>query len=203
MERMRKHQYSMFQKEMTKEAVNELPIQRYEGKIVIVANEAQMKEALEEIAQSSVVGFDTETKPAFKKGEYNSVSLLQIATEKIVYLFRLNLIGFPTELATIFENPSIIKTGISIRDDIKEMAKIRDFNPQNIVELNTVAKELEIRHAGVRRLAAIFLGVRISKAQQTTNWEREVLTPQQLVYAATDAWVCLEIYKKLEDLGYI
>lgn len=193
----------MFQKEMTKEAVNELPIQRYEGKIVIVANEAQMQEALGEISESPVIGFDTETKPAFKKGEYNAVSLLQIAAEHAVYLFRLNLIGFPSDLAAIFEDRSIIKTGISIRDDIKEMTKIRDFNPQNIVELNTVAKELEIRHAGVRRLAAIFLGVRISKAQQTTNWEREVLTPQQLVYAATDAWVCLEIYKKLEDLGYI
>lgn len=193
----------MFQKEMTKEAVNELPIQRYEGKIAIIANEEQAKEAIQEIARAPVIGFDTETKPAFRKGEYNSVSLLQIATEDIVYLFRLNLIGFPTALATIFENPSIIKTGISIRDDIKEMTKIRDFEPRNILELNTVAKELEIRHAGVRRLAAIFLGVRISKAQQTTNWEREVLTPQQLVYAATDAWVCLEIYKKLEDLGYI
>lgn len=193
----------MFQKEMTKEAVNELPIQRYEGKIAIIANEEQAKEAIQEIARAPVIGFDTETKPAFRKGEYNSVSLLQIATEDIVYLFRLNLIGFPTALATIFEDPSIIKTGISIRDDIKEMTKIRDFEPRNILELNTVAKELEIRHAGVRRLAAIFLGVRISKAQQTTNWEREVLTPQQLVYAATDAWVCLEIYKKLEDLGYI
>ena len=193
----------MFQKEMTKEAVNELPIQRYEGKIVIVANEAQMEEALREIAQSPIVGFDTETKPAFRKGEYNSVSLLQIATDYAVYLFRLNLIGFPSELAAIFENRSILKTGISIRDDIKEMTKIRDFKPRNIVELNTVAQELEIRHAGVRRLAAIFLGVRISKAQQTTNWEREVLTPQQLVYAATDAWVCLEIYKKLENGGYV
>ncbi len=193
----------MFQKEMTKEAVNELPIQRYEGKIVIVANEAQMEEALREIAQSPIVGFDTETKPAFRKGEYNSVSLLQIATDYAVYLFRLNLIGFPKELAAIFENSSILKTGISIRDDIKEMEKVRDFEPRSVLELNSVAQELGVKHAGVRRLAAIFLGVRISKAQQTTNWEREVLTPQQLVYAATDAWVCLEIYRKLENWGYV
>lgn len=193
----------MFQKEMTKEAVNELPIQRYEGKIVIVANEAQMEEALREIVQSPIVGFDTETKPAFRKGEYNSVSLLQIATDYAVYLFRLNLIGFPKELAAIFENSSILKTGISIRDDIKEMEKVRDFEPRSVLELNSVAQELGVKHAGVRRLAAIFLGVRISKAQQTTNWEREVLTPQQLVYAATDAWVCLEIYRKLENWGYV
>lgn len=195
--------HSMFQKEMTKEAVNELPIQRYEGKIVVVANEEQLRSALGAIAQYSVLGFDTETKPAFRKGEYNAVSLLQIATEQAVYLFRLNLIGFPAELAALFENPSILKTGISIRDDIKEMAKFRSFEPKNIVELNSVAQELGVRHAGVRRLAAIFLGTRISKTQQTTNWERETLTPQQLVYAATDAWVCLEIYNKLENWGYV
>lgn len=193
----------MFIKEISKEEVNELPIKKYPGKIVLVTKSEQVREAIKEIYQHKAFGFDTETKPAFKKGEYNAISLLQIATADTVYLFRLNLIGFSRELATLFENPSITKIGISIRDDIKELIKLRDFQPEAVVELNQIAQELGIKHAGVRRLAAIFLEIRISKAQQTTNWERETLTQQQMAYAATDAWVCLKIYNKLHDQGYL
>lgn len=195
--------YKIFRKEITKEEVNELPIKRYGGKIVLITKKEQVQEAVKEILPHKVLGFDTETKPAFKKGEYNAISLLQIATADAVYLFRLNLIGFSNELTTLFENTSITKIGISIRDDIKELIKLRDFQPGAVLELNQIAQELGIKHAGVRRLAAIFLEIRISKAQQTTNWERETLTQQQLAYAATDAWVCLEIYQKLSNWGYV
>ena len=193
----------MFLKEITKEEVNELPVEKYSGKIVLVTKEEQLYAALTEISRHKVVGFDTEAKPAFKKGEYNAISLLQVATSDAVYLFRLNLTGFTKALADLFEDPKVFKVGISIRDDIKELIKLRPFSPVGIVELNTIANELGVKHAGVRSLSAIFLEIRISKTQQTTNWEREVLNEKQLRYAATDAWVCLEIYRKLEALGYI
>lgn len=193
----------MYLKEITKEAVNELPVEKYEGKLVLITTRDQIKASLTEILKHKVLGFDTETKPAFKKGEYNSVSLLQIATTEAVYLFRINLTGFTKELADIFTNPEILKAGISIRDDIKELQKLRDFEPAGIVELNTVAKELGVKHEGVRSLSAIFLQIRISKTQQTTNWERETLNEKQLRYAATDAWVCLEIYNQLLYKGFI
>src|SRR5690606_22225637 len=114
------------------------------------------------------------------------------ATPEVVYLFRLNIIGFTEELVKLFSDPDILKVGISIRDDIKELVKLKSFDPQGIVELNTIATELGIKHAGVRNLSAIFLEIRISKTQQTTNWERKDLNEKQLRYAATDAWVCLE-----------
>jgi ribonuclease D len=170
---------------------------------VLVTTHEQLKEALKEIYKHKVLGFDTETKPAFRKGEYNSVSLLQIAVEGIVYIIRLNLTGFTRELTRLFGDPSILKVGISIRDDIKELKKLREFEPDGIIELNTIAKSLEVKHEGVRNLSAVFLNIRISKTQQTTNWEREELNEKQLRYAATDAWVCLEIYNKLGYKGYV
>lgn len=193
----------MFLKEITKEAVNDLPVEKYEGNLFLITDKEQLKSALREIHKHKVLGFDTETKPAFKKGEYNNVSLLQIATTEAVYLFRINLIGFTKELADIFEDPEFIKVGISIRDDIKELQKLRNFEPAGVVELNTIAKELGVKHEGVRSLSAIFLQIRISKTQQTTNWERETLNEKQLRYAATDAWVCLEIYNQLLYKGFI
>lgn len=193
----------MFLKEISKEEVNELPVEKYEGELVLVTTHEQLKEALKEIYKHKVLGFDTETKPAFRKGEYNSVSLLQIAVEGIVYIIRLNLTGFTRELTRLFGDPSILKVGISIRDDIKELKKLREFEPDGIIELNTIAKSLEVKHEGVRNLSAVFLNIRISKTQQTTNWEREELNEKQLRYAATDAWVCLEIYNKLGYKGYV
>lgn len=193
----------MYLKEITKEEVNELPVEKYEGHLVLITTQEQAKEALREIYKYKVLGFDTETKPAFKKGEYNSVSLLQIATTETVYLFRLNLIGFTKELASLFNDGSILKVGISIRDDIKELRKLREFEPVGVIELNTISKELGVKQEGVRSLSAIFLGIRISKTQQTTNWEREILNEKQQRYAATDAWVCLEIYNRLLYKGYL
>lgn len=193
----------MYLKEITKEEVNDLPVEKYEGNLVLITTQEQIKEALKEIYKHKVLGFDTETKPAFKKGEYNSVSLLQIATTEAVYLFRLNLTGFTKELTNLFRDSTILKVGISIRDDIKELRKLREFEPDGIIELNTIAKELGVKHEGVRSLSAIFLQIRISKTQQTTNWEREFLNEKQLRYAATDAWVCLEIYNTLLYKGYL
>ncbi len=193
----------MFDKEITKHQVNELPLQRYEGKVVVVSNAEQLAQALQELNQAPVIGFDTESKPTFRKGDYNPVAMIQMAVPGKVYLIRINLTGFTEELRALFSNEKVVKAGISIRDDIKDLQKLAYFRPVNVVDLNNLAQEIGVLNIGVRSLAGIFLGIRISKSQQTSNWERETLSPSQLTYAATDAWVCLKIYEKLEEKGYI
>jgi ribonuclease D len=193
----------MFEKEITKQQVNELPLQRYEGKVIVVSNQEQLASALQELNQASVIGFDTESKPTFRKGDYNPVAMIQMAIPGKVFLIRINLTGFTPGLQELFANEKVVKAGISIRDDIKEMQRQAYFEPANVIDLNDLAKEAGVKNIGVRSLAGIFLGIRISKGQQTSNWERETLSEGQIAYAATDAWVCLEIYQKLDQLGYI
>lgn len=193
----------MFDKEITKQQVNELPLQRYEGKVIVVSNHEQLASALQELNEASVIGFDTESKPTFRKGDYNPVAMIQMAIPGKVFLIRINLTGFTPGLQELFANENVVKAGISIRDDIKEMQRQAYFEPANVIDLNDIAKEAGVKNIGVRSLAGIFLGIRISKGQQTSNWERETLSEGQIAYAATDAWVCLEIYKKLDQLGYI
>lgn len=193
----------MFPARISKEDIKELPLLRYEGNIVLVETLDQLKNALKEIERYDMIGFDTEAKPAFTKGQYNPVSLLQIATEEQVYLIRINKTGFTERLARLFSNEEMLKVGISIRDDIKDLQYLRPFTPASIVEVNDLAGELQIEQQGVRNLSAIFLNGRVSKNQQVTNWENEQLTASQQVYAATDAWVCYAIYTLLESKGYI
>ncbi|MFA0962477.1 3'-5' exonuclease [Roseivirga sp. BDSF3-8] len=194
---------SLFPKHITKDQVNRLPLERYEGKLAVISRSDKLADAVQRIRSEKAVGFDTETKPTFRKGQYHHVSLLQIAVPGMVYLFRLNYLGMAPELREIFEDPRITKVGIGIRDDLLEMQRLGHFEPQNILDLNDEVKHLGVKNAGVRNLSAIFLEFRISKSQQTSNWERDELTEKQLRYAATDAWVCLQIYNRLQDWGYL
>ena len=198
----------MFRKEITKEEINELPLRKYEGKIVVAIDDDQQAEVFEELARHQVVGFDTETKPAFKRGVRHEVSLIQLAVPDKAFLIRLNHTGFTPELNAFFADARIRKVGISIKDDIRHLDRLGKqhdirFAPDNVLDLNDTAKELHIPHMGVKKLTGIFLGFRVSKSQQTSNWENPQLTEKQLRYAATDAWVCLEIYQQLERLGYV
>ena len=193
----------MYPERITKDEVNELPLLKYEGPIALIEKEDDYKKAVAELRKASVIGFDTETKPAFKKGQSFNVALIQMAIPGIVFLIRLNLLGLRDGLVAIFENPDIRKVGISIRDDVIDLQKINAFQPQNVFEINDAAAEIGIVNQGVRNLSAIILESRISKSQQTSNWENPVLHPKQQVYAATDAWVCLEIYNKLLRQGFI
>jgi len=193
----------IFPQNITKEEVNSLPLVRYQGPIEVVDDYGHLHKILRQVHDSPFIGFDTETKPAFKKGVYHQVALLQLATSEQVYLIRLSKLGFPQPLQDLFRNPSLLKIGISIRDDLIEMQKLARFNPGGIVELNDVAKQLGVVREGVRNLTATFLGFRISKSQQTSNWERDNLTEKQRNYAATDAWVCHQIYSKLSRQGFL
>lgn len=185
----------MFKESITKEELTDLPLRWFEGKIVVVDKPEQVKGIARLLASSPVIGFDTETRPSFKKGKTNKVALLQLSTPDQAFLFRVNKIGLPGEIRKILANPEIVKPGVAIRDDIKSLKGITHFNPAGFIELQDFAKELGIQNFSLKKLAAITCGFRISKSQQLSNWEADSLTDAQQVYAATDAWVSLKIYE--------
>ena len=192
-----------FAENITKEAIQQLPLISFEGDIHIIDDLEKCNQALRNLKDQKVIGFDTETKPTFVKGDYNPTALIQLATEEEAFLFRLNKLGYPKSLFDLMEDPSVTKLGISIMDDLKDLKKLRNFTPQGFIDLNNTARELGIEHIGVRKLAAIILEYRISKNQQVSNWENEELSPGQQRYAATDAWICLEIHNQLDRKGYL
>lgn len=187
-----------FAKNITNEALNELPLGAYEGEVVLISEPEKVGHAVRDIARHSNVGFDTETKPVFVRGRTNKVAILQLATPERVYLFRLTSTGVTAEMKELFENPRILKIGVAIRDDIKALQLLKKFNPQGFVELTAVTKEKAFEVEGVKKLTALILGFRISKSAQTSNWEAPKLDEKQITYAATDAWVCLKMYEALK-----
>jgi ribonuclease D len=182
---------------ITAEELNLLPLKAFTGKVSVITDAEKLSKALKEMEKHDAVGFDTETRPSFKKGQSYNVALLQLALPHKVFLIRLHHTGVTDELAAFFENENIIKAGVAIRDDIKALQKNKRFQPQAFVELATLSKEKGLQVESVKKLTGLLLGFRISKSAQTSNWEAPTLTEKQLEYAATDAWVCLEIYKKL------
>ena len=193
----------MFASNISKDDINLLPLDKYEGPIVLVDRPDQLKGAFERINKEKFVGFDTETKPVFVKGETNEVSLLQIALPDAVYLIRIHQTGFGDEIIGFFENDHIQKLGVGLRDDLIFLRRIKEFTPAGFVELNELVNKINIEAHGLRKLTAIILGFRISKNAQVSNWEAPILNEKQIIYAATDAWVCLEMFKKLRDLNLI
>lgn len=194
----------MFAKSIPKEATRTLPLLRFGGRIHLVDTDEGLQNALKAIGKENVLGFDTETKPTFRKGEHNRAAIVQLAAREDAYLIRIGHIGLPDGLARILEDPKITKVGISIRDDLKGLNELKKLNFQGFVDLNGVAaRHFGIEQTGMRSLAGIFLGARVSKSQQTSNWESRQLTEGQLAYAATDAWVCFFIYRMLLDGGHI
>ena len=193
----------MFPMTITKDEVMERPLKSYEGKVVIAADEESIEAAVAKINQSKVVGFDTEAKPTFKKGQIRNISLIQVATADKVYLLRTQHTGISNALHRFLENPDIIKIGIGLLDDYNLLNRLRAFTPDGFIDLNNTFDELGAKKIGARNLAAMVLDIRISKSAQTSNWEAQMLTEKQIRYASTDAWICLEIYNKLLDWGYI
>lgn len=179
-----------------------LPPIEFGGQIILVDRAKQLGEAVEFLSSQRILGFDTETKPSFKRGQINSVSLLQLSAADKVFLFRLNKIGLPYQLAEILSNPKILKIGAAIRDDIRILQKLQKFIPAGFIDLQNIVTNYGIENKGVRKLAGIILKGRISKSQQLTNWESPDFTENQKMYAATDAWVCLKMYEKLMEYNH-
>ncbi len=185
------------QKSISKEALSELPLQHFEGDVVVVEDESKIEELVQELEQYNVIGFDTETKPSFQKGKTNKVALLQLATNQQGYLFRINKTGLHPALVRLLENPNIEKIGVGIRDDIRGLQRLQAFRHAGFVELQDFVKTVGIEDTSLRKLAGLVLNIRVSKRQRLSNWEAPRLSPSQIVYAATDAWVALELYDKL------
>lgn len=189
-----------FDRRMHKDEINACPIGRWRGPVRVVRTEAELKVAMKRIAHETLLGFDTETRPARVKGESYLPSLLQLAGEKEVFIIQLNHVGLTRSLRQILADPAIIKAGVSLDYDIRELEKMAPFKAAGFVDLGTLAKKSGIKNHGLRGLAAVLLGFRITKGAQTSNWARDVLTPQQIRYAATNAWAGRKLYLALEIL---
>ena len=185
---------------ISNEQTAELPAAQFPGKIVIVESLRSLESACKELSKERIIGFDTETRPSFKAGVQYRVSLLQLSTEKRCYLIRLSRIPLDKQILKILENPKIIKVGAAVSGDISSLKALRHFREAGFVDLQSIACMWGIEEKSLRKLSAITLGHRVSKAQRLSNWEAATLTPQQQMYAATDAWVSLMIYLKLNSV---
>jgi len=194
---------SEFVKRISREEMNRLPIRRYEGSVYVVARHPDLQHAMQDILQESVVGFDTEARPAFSPGESYSPSLVQFATASAVYLLQIQQQDLLGAMAEVLSSEKIIKVGVSVTDDMRNLKKLVDFDERSVVDLGKIAKRHGLKQTGVRNLAGIFLGARIPKGAKTTNWAVRRLTPQQIAYAATDAWACRELYLRFKELQMV
>ena len=188
---------SNYRENISAEELKDYDLSWFTGKIVLVDSPQKFDGIISKLANQEILGFDTETRPSFRKGRKNKVSLIQLSSGNIAFLFRINKIGIPDQLAEILADPGIVKAGVAIHDDLRFLKNIRKFEPDGFVDLQKFVKEFGISSSGLKKLAAIILGFRISKRQQVTDWEATELTEAQQIYAATDAWVCYEIYRKL------
>ncbi len=184
-------------KTISNDELAEFPLASFEGVIHVIEQPEDLDKALKYLNNQSIIGFDTETRPAFKKGQVFPVSLLQLATSDQAFLFRINKIGLPPGVVKILASSKILKIGAAIRDDIKILQRVVPFKPMGFIELQDLVKDYGIESFSLKKLSAIVLGFRISKSQRLTNWDAEELTEQQLIYGATDAWVACDIYKQL------
>jgi len=189
----------MYRETISKEELSELPLKQFEGEIYLVETKEDYRFAIDYLKNQKTLGFDTETKPAFKRGVINTVALLQLSTNDKAFLFRLYRTGLTNGIKGILENPEIKKIGVAIRDDIRTIQKLMPFHPGGFVELQDHVKHFGIENSGLKKITGIVLGFRISKSQRLTNWEAEELTEAQQNYAATDAWVAYCIYHSLKN----
>lgn len=190
-------------KSISPEEVNRLPVRRYAGSIRLVATTEDVQQATQDILQEAVVGFDTETRPAFTAGETYLPSLVQFATARAVYLFQMRQQELFAATRDILSSSRVIKAGVSVSDDVRALRKLFAFDEESMLDLGKVAKRHGLKQTGVRNLAAIFLRARIPKGAKTTNWAALRLTPTQIAYAATDAWTCRELYLRFKKLQMV
>ena len=184
---------------ISKEQLSSLDRVSFNGKIHVIDTLPKVDKALSELKEASTLGFDTETRPSFKKGVSHNVALMQISTMDDCYLFRINKIGMPDSLRSFLENEKITKVGLSLKDDFGVIHKGYDANMSGFIDLQKIVPQYNISDASLQKIYAILFGKRISKGQRLSNWEAETLTEAQQEYAAIDAWACLKIYYYLES----
>lgn len=184
---------------ISKQQLAALPAAHYDGAIRVIDNMEDAEKAVAELRKADLIGFDTETRPSFKKGQSFSVALMQLSSRDECYLFRLNKIGFPDSLKALIQDPSVTKIGLSIHDDFRNLNKNAYVEPQGFIELQKYVAQWQIEDKSLTKLYGILFGQRLSKTQRLTNWEADSLTDAQQHYAALDAFACIRIYEFLRD----
>lgn len=187
-------------KTINKESINEMPKILFDGQIHVVQTPQEVERAVAYLKTCPIVGIDSETRPSFTKGRVHKVALLQIASEEHCFLFRLNLTGLTLPLILLLENPNVLKVGLSLKDDFMMLRKRAPFEPRGYIELQEYVRMFGIEDKSLQKIYGILFGQKISKSQRLSNWEAAELTQPQQLYAATDAWACLNIYNKLQQL---
>lgn len=188
---------------ISKEQLNLLPQEHYTGQIHLIENEQEVEGAVEELRQAGCIGFDTETRPSFKRGKHYNVALMQLSAKDKGYLFRLSKIGFPEPLRLLLEDENVMKIGASVHDDFHNLNRIKPFEPNGFLDIQQYVKRFNIADNSLARIYGIVFGRRLSKAQRLTNWELPTLTLNQQIYAALDAVACTRIYEYLESGQFI
>ena len=183
-----------------KNEISTMPTVTFEGRIITIDTASAVDQAMIALSGESYVGIDTETRPSFRKGVQHDVSLIQLSTPNTCFLIRLNRTGMPDSLVAFLENKRIAKIGLSLHDDYQGLCKRRKFKAGNFIDLQKEVGKYGIEEMSLQKIFAIIFGQRISKSQQLSNWENDVLTDKQKQYAATDAWACLKIYKELKQI---
>lgn len=184
---------------ISKEEIAQLPMEEFTGRIITITTPSDADKAVDYLQRFSATGFDTETRPSFKKGQHYKISLMQIATEDTCFLFRLNYIDIPESLKSFLRSNDVLKIGLSLRDDFGAIRKRTDLTPANFLDLQNFVGKFGIEDASLQKIYAILFGKKISKGQRLSNWEAELLTDSQKKYAALDAWACLRIYNLLNQ----
>ena len=185
---------------ISKEEIKELPKAVFEGPIYVIQSEKEADKAVAYLQAQQILGIDSETRPSFTKGQSHKVALLQISSDECCFLFRLNMTGLTQSLIGLLENPEIIKVGLSLRDEFMMLHKRAPFNQQGCIELQDFVRPFGIQDKSLQKIYGILFKEKISKSQRLSNWEADVLTDAQKQYAATDAWACLNIYNRLQEL---
>ena len=192
-----------YRRKLRSEEINELPIVRYEGEVRLVRSAGELAEALDLLAREALLGFDTETRPSFRKGKVNQPALIQLAASDRIFLVQLAFAPFGAGLAALLANENIVKVGVGIGDDMRELAKLYPFEGAGAVDLGELARSLNLPTQGLRNMAANLMGWRISKGPRCSNWSLSELSPRQIAYAATDAWIGRELYLKMRAVGLL
>ncbi len=187
----------MFQSEISKEEVAKLELIQYEGPIRLINSMEEFEQEIDQILENPILGIDTETRPSFKKGKVYPTSLIQLSNDNQAWLLRIGRMGTPQKLLELFSDEDILKVGLGLNDDLRRLQSDFQFEPAGFLDLQQYVTAFKIEEKGLRKLSGIVLGRRISKSQQVSNWDADLLTEAQLRYAATDAWICLKIYNTL------
>ena len=187
----------VFQATISNEQTAALDSAHFDGEIIVVERDEQIQDVCRDLSAQKIIGFDTETRPSFKAGVTNKVSLLQLSTYDRCYLIRLNKVKFSNKVLSLLQRSDIMKIGADVAGDLRSLGKLRNFTPRGFVDLQSEVQKFGIEDKSLRKMSGIVLGKRVSKAQRLSNWEAQSFTDQQKIYAATDAWVCLKIYDAL------